>query len=331
MISNAILPVEIAALGSYLPERALTNQDFEKMVETSDDWITQRTGIKVRRIAAENEATSDLAVRAARMALERAALDPQAVDAIIVATCTPDYHFPATACLVQSAIGAKNAAGFDLEAACCGFLFGLNHAAAAIAGGLLKNVLVIGAETLSRFTDYSDRGSCILFGDGAGAVLLTPSRNGGELIYCEMGSDGSGGDLAIVPAGGSRNPASEETVRQRAHYMRLNGPEVFKWAVNKLGELVTRMPEQTGIPLDDIKLIVPHQSNVRIIQSFCQRAGIPEGKAYINIDRVGNTSAASIPLALDEAVQEGRLQRGDLVLLLAFGGGLTWGTALLRY
>jgi len=331
MKSNLRLSVEISGIGSHLPEKVLTNHDLERMVNTSDEWIVPRTGIKERRIAAESEAVSDLAALAARKALEQAGLGPKELDAILVATCTPDHFFPATACLVQTAIGAENAVCHDIEAACSGFVFALSEAAAMIGGGFMRNVLIVGSEVLSKFTDYTDRHSCILFGDGAGAAVLTRSEGESEIIYCEMGSDGSRPEILVVPAGGSRRPASRETVERREHYMQLQGREVFKWAVGKLGELMLRIPEETGIGLDQINLIVPHQSNVRIIRSACERAGVPVEKAFMNIERVGNTSSASIPIALDEAIQQGRLQRGDLVLLLAFGGGITWGSVLLRY
>jgi len=325
------LPVEIAALGSYLPERVLTNGDLERMVDTTDDWITRRTGIKERHIAAPDQATSDLAVAAAREALASAGLEASELDAILVATCTPDHAFPATGCLVQAAIGATNAMACDLEAACSGFLFGLSYAGGLIVSGMARNVLLIGAETLSRATDYSDRRSCILFGDAAGAAVLRPSQNGGEVLYTELGSDGSRPEILRVPAGGSRLPASHETVDQRAHYMQLEGRKVFKLAVNKLIELMERLPQRTGIRLEDIRMVIPHQSNVRIINSAFERLGLDVSKAYVNMDRVGNTSAASIPLAMAEAVAQGHLRRGDLALLLAFGGGLTWGSILLRY
>jgi len=297
MDADQRLPVEIAGLSAYLPERVLSNQDLEQMVDTSDEWIFPRTGIRERRIAADDEATSDMALAAAREALQRAELDAAELDAVLVATCTPDYSFPATACLVQAGIGAGNAMACDLEAACSGFLYGLSWASGMIATGMAQNVLLIGAETLSRFTDYTDRRSCILFGDAAGAAVLHRSQNGGEVLYTELGSDGS----------------------------------VFKLAVNKLIELMQRLPERTGIALDDIKMVIPHQSNVRIVNSALERAGLDLDKAYMNIDRVGNTSAASIPLAMAEAVERGELERGDLALLLAFGGGLTWGSVLMRY
>ncbi len=331
MKTSCRLPVEIAGLGSYLPERVLSNHDLERMVDTTDDWIIQRTGIVERRMAAPGEATSDLAVKAARGALREAGVVPASVDAVIVCTCTPDYLFPATACLVQTALGADNAVCYDLEAACSGFVFGLLQAASLVVSGVVENALVVGADTLSRFTDYTDRRTCILFGDGAGAALVRASRRGSELLFCELGGDGSRPDILLIPAGGSRIPASRKSLERRDHFMKLNGREVFKWAVNKLGDLIVRIPEETGIGLDEIKLIIPHQSNSRIIRSLCERAGIPFEKAYMNIDRIGNTSAASIPIALHEVTEQGLVQRGDLVLLLAFGGGITWGSALLRY
>jgi 3-oxoacyl-[acyl-carrier-protein] synthase-3 len=331
MKSSPNLAVEIAGIGSYLPDKKLTNHDLEQMVDTSDEWITKRTGIKERRIADDSEATSDLAAVAARRALQDAGMEAQDLDAVLVATCTPDHFFPATACLVMTEIGAENAVAFDLEAACSGFVYGMMQGASMIGSGMAENILVIGAETLSRVTDWSDRRSCILFGDGAGAAVLTPARNGGEIIFCEAGGDGSRPEILIIPAGGTRQPASHETVEDGKHYMQLHGREVFKWAVGKLGELVDKIPEETGVSLEKVKLIIPHQSNERIIRSVCRRADLPHDKAFMNIDHAGNTSAASIPIALDEAVQEERLERGDLLLLLAFGGGVTWGSMLLRY
>jgi len=331
MHSSKHLPVEIAALGAYLPEKVLTNDDLSRMVDTSDEWIFSRTGIRERRLAAPEEATSDLAIAAARQALESAAMAPEELDAILVATCTPDYLFPATGCLVQAAVGATNAMACDVEAACSGFLFALSWGAGAVATGMARNVMVIGAEALSRFTDYTDRRSCILFGDGAGAAILRPSQEGGEVLYMEMGSDGSWPDILLVRAGGSRIPPSRETVEQRRHYMHLQGRDVFRLAVGKLTELIQKLPERAGVALEDIKMVIPHQSNVRIIKSAFERTGLDLAKAYMNIDRVGNTSAASIPLAMTEAVAKGELERGDLVLFLAFGGGITWASVLVRY
>jgi 3-oxoacyl-[acyl-carrier-protein] synthase-3 len=318
-------------VGVYLPERVLTNEDFERMVDTSDEWITKRTGIKERHIASEGQATSDLAIPAARRALEDAGISADELDSIIVATCTPDHLFPATACLVQSAIGASNAMSWDLEAACSGFLFALAQGAAAVASGMCSNVLVIGTDVLTKYVDYTDRRTCILFGDAAGAAVLRAGRDGSELIFAEMGADGSRPEILNVPAGGTRRPPTADTVAEKMHFLVLEGREVFKYAVNKLAELVARVPQETGISLDQVKLVIPHQSNERIIRSVCERAGIDQEKAYMNIDRMGNTTAASIPLALREALDKGLVQRGDLVLMLAFGGGLTWGSALLRY
>jgi len=325
------LPIEIAGLGGYVPDRVLTNADLEKMVETSDEWIVRRTGIKERHIAADHQATSDLAIVAAGRALESAGIQAADLDAILVATCTPDHFFPASGCLVQAAIGAANAMACDLEAACSGFLYGFSWAGGMIASGMAGNVLLIGAEMLSRSTDYTDRRSCILFGDAAGAAVLRPARQGSEVLYTELGSDGSRPELLRIPAGGSRLPASHETIEQRSHYMHLQGREVFKLAVNKLTELLERLPLRTGIPLTDIDIVIPHQSNMRIIKSVFERVGLDLNKAYTNMERVGNTSAASIPLAMAEAVEAGQIRRGDLVLLLAFGGGMTWGCILIRY
>jgi len=327
------LSIEIAGLGSYVPQRVLTNQELEEMVETSDEWITQRTGIKERHLAGPEEATSDLAIAAAREALAAAKMLPSEIEIVFVATCTPDHLFPATACIVQAALGATDAMACDIEAACSGFVYAMAQAGAMIGAGVAQNALVIGAECLSRFTDYTDRRSCILFGDAGAAAVLRASQDGSSsrIIYGELGADGSDREILWVPAGGARLTASEETVRERQHFMKLRGREVFRLAVNKLTELLVRIPERTGISLDEISLIIPHQSNFRIIKSACERAGFPKEKAYMNIDRFGNTSAASIPVAMDEAVRGGVLQRGELVLLLAFGGGLTWASLLLRY
>jgi len=331
MYTHSPLSVEIAGLGSYVPRKILTNEDLQNLVETSDEWITQRTGIKQRRLVADEEATSDLATAAAREALRAAELSPSDLQMILVATCTPDHLFPATGCLVQAALGAHNAMACDLEAACSGFVYAFVHAAAMIDVGALENALIIGAESLSRFTDYTDRRSCILFGDGAGAAVLKRRQQGRGVLYAELGADGSDPSILVIPAGGSRLPASEQTVEDRLHYMKLKGREVFRWAVNKLTELMLNIPERTGVSLDEIKVIIPHQSNVRIIKSACERAGVPLEKAYMNIERFGNTSAASIPVAMDEALRRGVLRRGDIVLLLAFGGGVTWASLLFEY
>jgi 3-oxoacyl-[acyl-carrier-protein] synthase-3 len=331
MNSQKPLPVEIADFGTCLPENVLTNRDLERMVDTSDEWIVQRTGISERRVLGDGQSTSDLALGAARQVLERTGVQPAELDIILVATCTPDYLFPATACLVQAELGADDAMACDLQAACSGFLYGFTYAAGLISGGLAANALLIGAEGLTRFTDYTDRRSCILFGDGAGAALLRPSRDGGRVLHAELGAEGSRPEILYVPAGGARKPATHGTVDEHEHYMHLRGREVFKAAVNKLIELVQRIPDKTGVCLDDIKVVIPHQSNVRIINAAMERTGMDPRKAYTNIDRVGNTSAASIPLAAAEAVERGVLERGDLALLLAFGGGLTWAAMLIRY
>jgi 3-oxoacyl-[acyl-carrier-protein] synthase-3 len=331
MQTHERIPARILGLGTYLPDRVLTNEDLEQMVDTSDKWITRRTGIKTRRLAADDEATSDLAVAAAREALDRAELDPEQLDAIIVATITPDYPMPATACLVQNALGATNAFAYDLEAACSGFVFGMSTGSAMIGAGLAQHVLVIGAECLSRVTDYTDRGSCILFGDGAGAAVLGRSDGESAVLYHELGADGSQPDILKIPAGGSARPMDAEALAARDNYMHLAGRDVFKQAVTKLSELLERMVEDTGVSLDEIKCVVPHQSNIRIVDAAFKRVDLSTDKAYMNIDRVGNTSAASIPIALAEAVEEGVIERGDLVLLMAFGGGLTWGITLVRF
>jgi len=331
MHTSKPLPVEIAGIGVYLPEAVLTNEDMERMVETSDEWIVRRTGIKTRHKAAPDQATSDLGIEAARQALADAGMDAAELDAIIVATTTPDYVLPATACLVQNAIGAVNAFGYDLEAACSGFVFAYSQAVGLIGSGMARNVMVIAAEALTRMTDFTDRGSCILFGDGAGAVILRSAENGGEFLHCELGADGSQPDILIVPGGGSRLPASHATVDNHDHFIKLAGRDVFRQAVMKLTTLINDLPVQAGISLDEIKLVVPHQSNMRIINAACDRTGMDPNLAYMNIERVGNTSSASIPIALHDAIAEGRLDRGDIVLFLCFGGGLTWGSLLLRY
>jgi len=329
---QSALDAEIAGMGSYVPEKRLTNEDLEGMVETSDEWISKRTGIKERRVKADDEATSDLAINASREALEDAGVAASELDAIIVATCTPDHLFPATACLLQNALGAENAMAYDLEAACSGFVYAFAQAAMMTNSGAVDNVLFVGSESLTAFTDYDDRGSCILFGDGAGAAVLQPgTRDGSGVLHAELGADGSNPSLLRIMAGGSRRPASHETVDEGEHYMELKGREVFRLAVSKLGELMQNTAEAADIDLDDVGIIVPHQSNLRIIQAACERVDVPTEKAYMNIDRYGNTSSASIPLALDEARRNGEVERGDLVLLLAFGAGLTWASLLFRY
>jgi 3-oxoacyl-[acyl-carrier-protein] synthase-3 len=301
------------------------------MVATSDEWIVERTGISERRIIAPGQATSDLAVEAGRRALTQAGLEARDLQLIVVATATPDQITPSTACHVQRGLGASRAAGFDLNAACSGFINALMTGHHLVAGGAFENALVIGADALSSITDYQDRESCILFGDGGGAVLIGVERGGGEILDHIVGVDGTGADLIMVPAGGSREPASHATVDGRAHYLRLQGRKVFRFAVEKICELVEQMTERHGLSLDDIGLLVPHQANQRILEAATCRLGMDPGRVLMNVDRLGNTSNASIPLALDEAVLTRRVEPGQLVLLVAFGGGLTWGATLLRW
>ncbi|WP_223066733.1 beta-ketoacyl-ACP synthase III [Paenibacillus caui] len=322
-------PVGIIGTGMYVPEKVLTNADLEKMVETSDDWIVSRTGIRERHIAAPEQATSDLAYEASVRALESAGLKPEELDLIIVATITPDMAFPSTACILQEKLGAKKAAAFDLSAACSGFVYSLATATNFIGSGMYGNALVIGADTLSRITDYTDRNTCVLFGDGAGAVVLGPVPEGRGFKSFDLGAEGSGGPLLNLEGGGSRLPASEETVKGGKHFIYMNGREVFKFAVRVMASATDEVLRKAGLSKEDIDLFVPHQANIRIIQSAMQRLNLPEEKCVINVDKYANTSAASIPLALVEAAEAGRIQEGDTVLLVGFGGGLTWGAATL--
>lgn len=323
--------VGIIGTGKYVPERVLTNSDMEKMVETSDEWIVSRTGIKERRIAAEHEATSDLAFHAAEQALKAAGITAEQLDLIVVTTVTPDTTFPSTACLVQERLGAKRAAAFDLSAACSGFVYGLANASNFIAMGIYKYALVIGAECLSRITDYTDRNTCILFGDGAGAAVLGPVPEGRGFKSFVLGADGGGGELLKLEAGGSRMPASSETVQNKRHYIYMNGREVFKFAVRIMGSAAEEALAKAGKTKEDIDLLVPHQANTRIIHAAIERLNLSEEKCMINLPRYANTSAASIPLALAEAVEEGRVREGDTILLVGFGGGLTWSASVIEW
>lgn len=321
----------ITGVGSCLPSNVITNSDLEKMVDTNDEWIRTRTGIRERRVVDAETATSDLAVVAAERALAEAGVAAEDLDLILVATVTPDMPFPATACLVQERLGARQAAGLDLEAACSGFIYALATGAQFIESGLYDRVLVIGAETLSKIVDWTDRRTCILLGDGAGAVVLEPTEPDQGIVGLHLGADGSGADLLYQPAGGSRLPASDETVRQRLHFMQMNGREVFKFAVKVMGEAAQAALDKCNLSLGDVDFYVPHQANYRIIESSARRFGLPMDRVYVNIDRYGNMSSASIPVALDEALNEGRINPGDIVLLVAFGGGLTWGAAAIRW
>jgi len=326
---NNLRPVGVIGTGKYVPEKILTNSDLEKMVDTNDEWIVSRTGIRERHIAAPDQATSDLAYEAAVKALETAGMTGGDLDLIIVATITPDSSFPSTACILQDKLGAKGAAAFDLSAACSGFVYGLATATSFIQSGMYNNALVIGADTLSRITDYTDRNTCVLFGDGAGAVILGEVPEGRGFKSFDLGAEGAGGSLLKLEGGGSRLPASEETIANKQHYIYMNGREVFKFAVRVMGTATVDVLEKAGLDRTDVDLFVPHQANIRIIQSAMQRLELPEEKVVVNVDKYANTSAASIPLALVEAAEEGRMKEGDTVLMVGFGGGLTWGASVL--
>ncbi|MEA3341117.1 MAG: beta-ketoacyl-ACP synthase III [Chloroflexota bacterium] len=317
--------------GKAVPQRALTNDDLAQMVDTSDEWIRSRTGIGERRIVADGETTFTLSLQAARQALEVAGLDPSQLELVIVATATPDHAFPATACLVQDGLGATHAAAFDLSAGCTGFVYGLSVAADLIAAGAYENALVIGAETLSRITNWDDRNTCVLFGDGAGAVVLQADEADGGVLSTTLGSDGSGGDLLRLPAGGSREPASHRTVAEGLHYLTMRGREVFRFAVRTMPAATRQVLEQAGLELSDLSLLIPHQANQRIIDSSARSLGLSSETVFSNLERYGNTSAASIPIALCEAVAQGRIERDDLVVCVGFGAGLTWGAAAIRW
>ncbi|WP_169744135.1 beta-ketoacyl-ACP synthase III [Paenibacillus wynnii] len=328
-MKRQLLPVGIIGTGKYVPERILTNADLEKMVDTNDEWIVSRTGIRERHIAAPHEATSDLCYEASLKALESAGMKPEDLDLIIVATVTPDSTVPSTACILQDKLGAKGAAAFDLSAACSGFVYGLATAVGFIQNGMYKNALIIGADTLSRITDYTDRNTCVLFGDGAGAVIIGEVPEGRGFQSFDLGAEGAGGNLLKVEAGGSRLPASQETVEGKKHYINMNGTEVFKFAVRVMGTATEKVLTKAGIGKEDIDLFVPHQANIRIIQSAMQRLNLSPDKCVINVDKYANTSAASIPLALVEASEQGRMKEGDTILMVGFGGGLTWGATVL--
>jgi 3-oxoacyl-[acyl-carrier-protein] synthase-3 len=322
---------QVAGTGAYLPERVMTNADLEKIVETTDEWITERTGIRERRIAAENEFTSDMGTKAALQALEMAKVSPDQVDLIIVATFTPDTIFPSTACRIQHAIGAKKAGAFDLQAACSGFLYALVVADQFLVSGLYRNVLVIGAEKISSVLNWSDRNTCVLFGDGAGAVLLRGTEEGRGLIVSDLGSDGGETEILTVPASGCRIPITQQILDQKSNCLFMAGKEVFKKAVTSMGTSTTQCLKAAGIESKSIKWVVPHQANLRIIDSLVQRLDLSRENVYVNLDRYGNMSAACIPVALHELNVAGKLDRGDLVLMTAFGGGLTWASAILEW
>jgi 3-oxoacyl-[acyl-carrier-protein] synthase-3 len=321
----------ISGVGSYVPDRILTNAEIEKMVDTSDEWITSRTGIKQRRIAAADEFTSDLASKAALRAMQNAGVTADQIDLIIVATITPDMPFPSTACLVQKKIGAKRAAAFDLEAACSGFIYALEIAQQFIMSRTYDTVLVIGAEKLSSITDWKDRNTCVLFGDGAGAAILQNRPNSHGLLTAVMGADGDKADLLFMQGGGSRCPATVDSVNARLHYLRMEGKEAFKNAVQAMQRAAEEALRRCELTIAQIKCIIPHQANQRIIDAVGERLGAKPEQLFVNLEKYGNTSAASVAIALDEAVESGRIQRGDLILLVVFGAGLTWGAAVIEW
>ncbi|GGJ21586.1 beta-ketoacyl-ACP synthase III [Paenibacillus hunanensis] len=325
----SVLPIGIIGTGKYVPEKILTNADLEKMVETNDEWIVSRTGIRERHIAAPDQATSDLAYEAAIKAIETAGLTAADLDLIVVATITPDMSFPSTACILQDKLGAKKAAAFDLSAACSGFVYALGAATSMLQMGMYKNALVIGADTLSRITDYTDRNTCVLFGDGAGAVVIGEVGEGRGFKAFDLGAEGAGGELLKLPAGGSRTPASADTLEAKQHFIQMSGREVFKFAVKVMNTATVDVLNKAGISKDEIDLFIPHQANVRIINSAMERLNLTEDRVMINVQKYANTSAASIPLALVEAVEEGRIKEGDKVVMVGFGGGLTWGASVI--
>ena len=321
----------IISVGSYVPERVLTNADLERMVETSDEWITSRTGFKQRHIAADNEFTSDMAASAAIRALHGASLSAEQLDLIIVATITPDMMFPATACLVQQKIGAGHAAAFDVEAACSGFIYGLEIGQQFIMSRTYDTVLVIGAEKLSTIVDWKDRNTCVLFGDGAGAAILQHRPDAHGLLTACMGAEGDKAELLCMPGGGSRCPATLASVSSGLHFLRMDGKETFKNAVTAMHTAGREALRRCEIDISQIKCVIPHQANRRIIDAVSERLGVKPGQLFVNLEKYGNTSAASVAIALDEAVRAGRIQRGDLVLMLAFGAGLTWAAAVIEW
>lgn len=323
--------VGIIGLGHYLPERVVTNADLERMVDTSDEWITTRTGIKQRRLADKGTATSDIAALAAAEALKDAGLNPKDLELIIVGTITPDMQFPSTACFVQAKIGAAGAAAFDVSAACSGFIYAIAVAEGLIKTGQYKNALVIGAEVLSSIVDWQDRNTCVLFGDGAGAAVLAPVDEGG-ILSVHLGADGNGAELLNVPAGGSRIPADIDTVKNKMHYLKMSGNEVFKLAVKAMADAADKAAKKAGITsVEGIDLIIPHQANIRILMAVANRLKLPESKLFLNVEKYGNMSSASTAVALYEAVKTGKVKKGDNILLVAFGAGLTWAGSVIKW
>jgi 3-oxoacyl-[acyl-carrier-protein] synthase-3 len=328
--SAAGRPISITGLGTHVPERVVTNDEMARYVDTSDEWITTRTGIKERRFVSDEEALSDIALPAARQALAQAGVEPLDIDLLIVCTVTPDMQFPSTGALVADALGATNAAAYDLAAGCTGFIYGIAQAFGMLSSGLSARALVIGADVLSKLMDMADRATCVLFGDGAGAVVLEPVSEEGFLAF-ELGADGGGGMQLYMPAGGSRMPTTAETVASGAHYVHMSGREVFKFATRVLVSSAGKVLRQADLTIDDVDVYVPHQANVRIIDHAVAALGIPPEKVIVNVDRYGNTSSASIPLALADALADGRVKQGDTVLMTGMGAGLTWGSAVMKW
>jgi 3-oxoacyl-[acyl-carrier-protein] synthase-3 len=329
--TNGDVGARITGIGYYLPKTILSNYDFEQFVDTSDEWIVTRTGIRERRMAKADEASSDMAVEAARMAMSDAGIDAEDIDLIIVGTVTPDMPFPSCACIVQDRIGAVNAAAFDVTAACSGFIYGVTVAQSMISMEKARRALVIGVETLTRILDFTDRTTCVLFGDGAGAVILEECEAGRGILSTFMRSDGSYAELLYLPGGGSRRPLTVERLKAREQYVKMKGDGLFKYAVKAMVDASRYVLQQADLTSEDIDFLIPHQANVRIIEGVRKRLKLPEEKVVVNIDRVGNTSSASIPIALGEAKEQGLIKKGDTILLVGFGGGLTWGAVLLTY
>jgi 3-oxoacyl-[acyl-carrier-protein] synthase III len=330
VIAKANGAISITGIGAYAPEQVMTNDDLSKLMDTSDEWIVERTGIRERRIASDEQALSDLALPAARQALEHAGVDPATIDLIIVATVTPDMAFPSSAAILADELGAPDAAAYDLSAGCTGFMYAVAQAYGMVSGGLVRRALVVGGDVLSRILDWSDRRTAVLFGDGAGAVILERVSEGGFLGF-ELGADGSGGPQLYLPAGGSRAPASAATVAEKKHFVQMNGREVFKFATRVLVSSAEKVLAECGKTVDDVDVYVPHQANVRIIDHAAEKLGVPKEKIVVNVDRYGNTSSGSIPLALADAEAEGRLVNGALVLMTGMGAGLTWGSGLIEW
>ncbi len=324
---------ELVGTGSYLPERVMTNADFEAMLDTSDQWIRERTGIRERRVASDKETVAWMAKEATQSVMKDAGITADDIEVIILATASPDRYLPSTACDLQAELGAKNARAFDLGAACSGFIYGLTVAEGMIAAGQAENILVVGGERLTRIIDYTDRTTCILFGDGAGATLVRPADNGSErgILSSYLRSDGSLAELLYRPGGGGNMPPSQQLIDEHAYYIRMAGREVFKAAVRSMADACIQAIERAGLTPDDIDVLIPHQANVRIMEATAKRAGVSMDKVFVNVDRYGNTSAASIPIALDEAVRAGRVKEGSIVLMVAFGGGFTWASLVLRW